>query len=199
MNTSAKVSLSVLAGFVLLIVFIVSSYFSYANKAVDFETHIENAVKDNKQQLGQYRLGVVEAVGALGLGADLQAKAVTDQIEARYGKGGSQAVMQWITENNQAGVGPTAIETIMRQIQAGRQGFTNSQTRLLDVCRGFDKLRRQPYSGFWVRMAGYPSADFLAVGGSDVQCRAVTSKGANKAFESGVEESLDIRSGAPDA
>ena len=88
---------------------------------------------------------------------------------------------------------------MMRNMKAGRQGFTEAQTRLLDVCRGFDRLRRQPYSGFWLRTAGYPSAEFLAVGGSDVQCRAVTSKGAQKAFDTGVEEALDIRSGKPDA
>ena len=198
MNTTAKVSLSILAVVVLLIVWVVSSLFGYSNDSVDFETRIEYGVEDNRQQLGQYRLSVAEAVGALGLGADLQAESVTSQIEARYGKGGSQAVMQWIQENNQAGVGPTAIESINRQIQAGRTDFAAAQKRLLDVCRGYERLQRRPYSGFWLRMTGYPSDAYNDDGGNGKLCRAVTSKGANKAFESGVEEALDLR-GTPDA
>lgn len=198
MNTTAKVSLSIGGIFIVFIIFLVSSYFGYSNDSVDFETRIEYGVEDNRQQLGQYRLSMVEATAALGLGADLQAESVTSQIEARYGKGGSQAVMQWIQENNHAGVGPTAIEAINRQIQAGRTDFAAAQKRLLDVCRGYERLQRRPYSGFWLRAAGYPSDAYNDDGGNGKLCRAVTSAGANSAFESGVEEALDLR-GKPEA
>ena len=63
MNTAAKTGITITAVFALFIVFLVSSYFGYANTAVDFETHIETAVEDNRQKLGQYRIGVAEAVG----------------------------------------------------------------------------------------------------------------------------------------
>ena len=124
---------------------------------------------------------------------------MTQQIEARYGAGGSKAVMQWITENNQAGVSQEQLVAINRQIQAGRQGFSGSQTRLLDVCRGYENLQRRPYSGMWMSITGYPSYEYNSEGGNGKLCRAVTSAGANKAFETGVEDALDIRSGAPDA
>jgi len=199
MNSAAKTGITVGAIIALIIFWFVSSYFSYSNTSVDYETRIETGVQDNKQTLGQYRLGVAEAVGTLGLGADLQAESVTKQIEARYGKGGSQAVMQWIQENNQAGVGQEVLAGINRQIQAGRQDFAAAQKRLLDICRGYQSLQRKPYSGFWLRLAGYPSAEYNDEGGNGKLCRAVTSAGANKAFESGVEDALDIRSGKPEA
>ena len=199
MSTGAKVGISLGVLFGLGVLFVVSSYFGYANKAVSFETNIETAVENNRQKLGQYRLGTVEAVGALGLGADLQAESVVPQIEARYGKGGSGAMMQWIKENNHAGVGPDAINMIMRKITAGRQGFSDAQERLLDVCRGYKKLQRQPYSGAWLSLAGYPSAEYSEEGGNGKLCRAVTSKGAKAAFETGEEKALDIRSGKPEA
>jgi hypothetical protein len=199
MSTGAKIGISFGAAFAVGIAFMIGSYFSYSNTAVAFETNIETAVDNNRQKLGQYRLGTAEAVGALGLGSDLQAESVTAQIEARYGEGGSQAMMQWITENNHAGVGPEAIQTIMRKITAGRQGFSDAQERLLDVCRGYKALQRQPYSGAWLRIAGYPSDEYSAEGGNGTLCRAVTSKGAKKAFETGEEEQMDIRSGKPEA
>ena len=199
MGTGAKVGISVAVLFGLGIVYFVGSYFSYSNTGVDFETNIEPAVENNRQKLGQYRLGTAEAVGALGLGSDLQADSVTAQIEARYGEGGSQAMMQWIKENNHAGVGPKAIQEIMRKITAGRQGFSDAQERLLDKCRGYKRLQRQPYSGWWLSFAGYPSDEYNEEGGNGKLCRAVTSKGAKKAFETGEEEALDIRSAKPEA
>ena len=48
-------------------------------------------------------------------------------------------------------------------------------------------------------ITGYPSYEYNSEGGNGKLCRAVTSAGANKAFETGVEDALDIRSGAPDA
>ena len=198
MSTGAKVGISMAVGFGLIFFWFVGSYFSYSNTAVSFETNIETAVENNRQKLGQYRLGTAEAVGVLGLGADLQGDSVAKQIEARYGEGGSGAMMQWIKENNHAGVGPEAIQTIMRKITAGRQGFSNAQERLLDVCRSYKALQRRPYSGTWLRIAGYPSAEYTEEGGNGKLCRAVTSKGAKKAFETGEEEALDIR-GKPEA
>lgn len=199
MGTGAKVGITLGALVVGGIIFLVASYFSYANSSVDYETRIETAVKTNKGALGQYRLGVTEMIGTLGLGADLQAEGVINQIEARYGSGGSQAAFQWIKENNIAGVDATVLEGINRKISAGRNDFQAAQERLLDVCRGYSKLQRQPYSGFWLRIAGYPSSEYNEEGGNGKLCRAITSKGAEKAFESGVEEALDIRSGKPDA
>ena len=199
MTTGAKVGLSALAGVVLLIVFIVASFFSYSNGAVDYETRIETAVATNKGALGQYRLGVTEMVGTLGLGADLNTDGAVKQIESRYGAGGSQAMMQWLQENNIAAVPQGTLDSIMRKIAAGRADFQGAQERLLDVCRGYKKLQRQPYSGFWLRLAGYPSSEYSEEGGNGKLCRAITSKGAEKAFETGVEDALDIRSGKPEA
>ena len=199
MSTGAKigVTLGVLVlGFVF---FIVASYFSYSNTAVDYETRIETTVQSNKGALGQYRLAVTEMVGTLGLGADMQAEGVIKQIEARYGEGGSKAMMQWITENNIAGVDATVLQSIQRKISAGRADFQAAQERLLDVCRAYKAYQRKPYSGAWLRMAGYPSAEYQDEGGNGKLCRAITSAGAERAFETGVEEALDIRSGKPDA
>lgn len=198
MNTAAKTGITFGAIFVVGIVWFISSYFGYSNDAVEFEVAVEAGVEDNRQQLGQYRISVVEATSVLGLGADLQAESVTKQIESRYGEGGSKAMMQWIQENNQAGVSQEVMAGIQRQIQAGRTDFAAAQKRLLDVCRGYKRLQRQPYSGFWLRLTGYPSDEYNDVGGNGTLCRAVTSAGAKNAFESGVEEALDLR-GKPDA
>ncbi len=199
MNTAAKTGITIGAVVAVGLLWFISSYFGYANDAVDFEVAVEAGVEDNRQQLGQYRISVVEATSVLGLGSDLQGDSVTKQIEARYGEGGSNAAMQWIKENNHAGVSQEVLVGINRQIQAGRTDFANAQKRLLDVCRGYKRLQRQPYSRFWLGVTGYPSDEYNDVGGNGTLCRAVTSAGAKSAFESGVEEALDLRSGKPDA
>ena len=186
MSTGAKVGLSALAGFILLIVFIVGSYFSYANTAVE----------NNKQTLGQYRLKITEMVGVAGLQADQFEQVFVKAIDARY-KNGMGQMMAWIQEQNpQLGTG--VYENIQRTMDAGRTDFQAAQTRLLDVCRGFKRLTRQPYSGFWVRAAGYPSPEFQDAGDIGKLCRAVTSQGAQEAFDTGVEKALDVR-GKPEA
>lgn len=196
MSTGAKVGITIGALFIAFIVFLVGSYFSYANTAVDYETRIEKGAEDNRQVLGQYRLKVTEQIGVAGLQADQFEQVYVKAIDARY-KNGMGQMMAWIKEQNPQ-LGTDVYTTIQRTMDAGRTDFAAAQTRLLDVCRGFSKLQRQPYSGFWVRLAGFPSAEFSEKGDMGKLCRAVTSAGAKEAFETGVEEALDVR-GEPKA
>lgn len=191
MTTGLKAGLTGLALFIGLGVFLVSSYFSYANTAVDYETRIEAARDNNQQILGQYRLKITEMIGVAGLQADQFEQVYVKAIEARY-KNGMGQMMAWIKEQNPQ-LGTKVYGNIQTEMAAGREKFSQAQTRILDVCRGYKKLRRQPYSGAWVSFAGYPSEEYTDAGGNDRLCRAVTSKGAKKAFEEGVEEAINVR------
>lgn len=199
MNSTAKTGITIDAFLIVVLVWFVGSYFSYANTAVDYETHIEYAVESVDDQKSQFRLSVVEAVQTIGFGADLNTNGAVAQIAARYGEGGSQAMMQWLTENNIAAVSQEALEGVRRQIDAGRQSLSQANKRLFDICRGYDTVKRRPYSGFWVRLAGYPSDTYKDKGGNEKLCTAILSNGAKKARETGIEDALDIRSGEPEA
>ncbi len=191
MTTGLKAGLTGLALFIGLGVFLISSYFSYANTAVDYETNIEAARDNNQQILGQYRLKITEMIGVAGLQADQFEQVYVKAIEARY-KNGMGQMMAWIKEQNPQ-LGTKVYGNIQTAMDAGRTKFTAAQTRILDVCRGYKKLRRQKYSGTWVSFAGYPSEEYTDAGGNDTLCRAVTSKGAKKAFDSGIEEAINVR------
>ncbi len=196
MTTGAKIGISIGALFLGLIVFIVGSYFSYANQGVDYETRIEAGVENNRQVLGQYRLKVSEMVGVAGLQADQFEQVFVKAIDARY-KNGMGQMMAWIQESNPQ-LGTEVYTNIQRAMEAGRTDFAAAQTRLIDVCRGYKAALRRPYSGFWMRAAGSPSPEFQDQGDIGKLCRAVTSQGAKEAFETGVEEALDVR-GKPEA
>ncbi len=196
MGTGAKVGITIGVLFLGLLVFLVGSYFSYANTAVDYETRIETGVENNRQVLGQYRLKVTEQIGVAGLQADQFEQVYVKAIDARY-KNGMGQMMAWIKEQNPQ-LGTEVYTTIQRTMDAGRTDFAAAQTRLLDVCRGYKRLQRQPYSGFWLNVAGKPSAEYQEEGGNGKLCRAVTSQGAKEAFETGVEEAIDVR-GEPKA
>lgn len=191
LSVGAMVGLTVAALLVGGIVFIVSSYFSYANEAVDYETRIERGVEDNKQILGQYRIKVREMAQVADMQAEDFEKVFVKAIDARY-KNGMGQMMAWIKEQNPQ-LGTEVYTNLQRAMDAGRSDFTAAQTRLLDVCRGYSKLQRQPYSGFWVRVTGHPSTEFSDKGDMGKLCRAVTSAGAQEAFESGVEEPVKLR------
>ena len=191
MTTGLKAGLTGLALFIGLGIFLASSYFSYANTAVDYETRIEAARDNNRQILGQYRLKISEMIGVAGLQADQFEQVYVKAINARY-KNGMGQMMAWIKEQNPQ-LGTKVYGNIQTAMDAGRTKFETAQTRILDVCRGYKKLRRQKYSGAWVSFAGYPSEEYTDAGGNDKLCRAVTSKGANKAFDSGIEEAIDVR------
>ena len=189
MGTGAKVGIMAGVAFGGLVLFVVMSYFGYANTSVDYETQIEFRVENNQQILGQGRLKVTEIASVTGLQAS-QVSDVWGKVMAGRYKDGAGGMMLWIKEQN-PNLGPEVYQTLQREIGAFRDKFTAEQTKTGDICRGYSKLRRQPYSGFWVRASGYPSAEYEAAGGKKL-CRLVTSKEAKEAFDTGVDTAIDF-------
>ena len=79
-------------------------------------------------------------------------------MQGRYGQNGSEAVVQWIQEQNVT-VDSEMYRDISRVVQSGRQDFANAQNRVIDVKRSYQTNLGGLWSGFWLNVAGYPKID----------------------------------------
>jgi hypothetical protein len=106
-------------------------------------------------------------------------------MEGRYGENGSQAVFQWIQEQN-----PQLNNEIYTRLQvsmeSGRKDFEVAQTTLIDQKRSYETELGFVWRGFWLRLAGYPKIDLD-------KYNAITNNYATEAFDTGVENGLTIR------
>lgn len=85
---------------------------------------------------------------------DLQ-EIVTSEIQGKYGKEGSKATVQFLTDRNIT-LPPNLYSEITQQIKAFRAKFEANQTRMIDVSRSYTTSLGNLWQGIWLRIAGYP-------------------------------------------
>lgn len=168
------------------------TYTSNFNKAVEFETTIEAQWDENRNVLSATTTRVMEMAQVNEMYRDDLKEIVEATFQGRYGDDGSDAAWQWIQEQNPQ-VDSSLYTNLQATIEAGRNEFKTSQTRLIDHRRQYQTALRKNIpivgTGWWMRMAGFPSEDFdfdkydILVEGS-VQDR----------FDNGEDQVLDIRS-----
>lgn len=165
---------------------IASVAISANNTANVYEQNIIAQHQQSENVLGQYAPKLAEQIGV----TKLQANAVKDIFNSantsRYGKDGSQANMQWITEQN-PNFDQSNYHLVLETIEAGRNDFQNQQKTKIDQVREYRTALGQFPSGFVMKIMGWPSEDFFARYGE-----IVVSDHAAKAFETGRDNGLDI-------
>lgn len=158
------------------------SNFNYGNRA---ERTIEAEYENLSNVLGQYSLRIKEAAQIPSMQTEDLAQLFTGSLDARYGADGSQAAMQWIREQN-PNLDQSTYLQLQQMIEAGRNKFENHQTKFLDTKREYETQLGYFWTGTWLSIAGYPTIDL-----DDMNI--VTSQYANDAFETGIEEGLELR------
>lgn len=179
MSGGAMIALAIVAFMVLVVMTAIGSYVSYANMGNRLEVALKAKKEDNKNIFGQYGQKVLEVAQVPGMARDDLVKVTTAAIEGRYGPNGSQAVFQMIREVN-----PTIDGALYRQIQqvieAGRNEFQNGQKGQIDQLRNYETLLGNVWSGFWLRLAGYPKTDLS-------QFKIITTDRADEVYQRGKE------------
>jgi len=102
-------------------------------------------------------------------------------MEGRYGANGSQAVFQWIQENN-LNFDSSIYTRIQDTIVGGRKDFEVGQRRMLDIRQGYEAQLNFAWRGLWLRIAGYPKLDLS-------QYVPVITQRTSTTFERGMEDS----------
>lgn len=163
----------------------IANWVSYSNFGNEQEQTINASYENNKNILGQYSLKVKEAAKVSDKYSDALTKVIEGALTARYGDEGSQAAMQWITEQN-PNMDAQVFIKIQQIIESGRNEFQVSQTSLLDKCRIYKTNLGYVWGGFWLKLAGYPKD------GLEKRCTAITSDYAKDAFNTGVEKGVEF-------
>lgn len=156
------------------------SYISAYNYGNRTEQLLIAAQTDNKNILAQYGQKVMEVAQVPTMYADDVQRVTREAIEGRYGENGSQAMFQWLQEQNPQ-LDPSLYKQIQQVIEAGRTNFENGQRRQIDIRRQYQTELGSFWSGIWLRIAGYPKinlADF------DI----VSTARADRAFETKQED-----------
>lgn len=161
------------------------SYISAYNTGNRMERAIVATDENNRNILAQYGNRVAEAAQVPSMQRDDLTTVVTAALEGRYGDDGSRAVFQWIQEQNPT-VDPTVYVQLQRMIESGRIEFATAQTKLVDQKRIYETALGSFWQGTWMSVAGYPKIDLA-------EYQIVSTARADAAFETGVEEPMQLR------
>jgi len=182
MKTGLLISGVVLAG---MIGIGAVSYVSAYNTANRMERTIVATDENNRNVLAQYGNRVAEAAQIPAMQRDDLSAVVTAALEGRYGDDGSQAVFQWIQEQNPQ-IDSTVYVQLQRMIEAGRIEFAAAQTKMVDQKRIYETSLGSFWQGTWMSVAGYPRINL-----DDYQI--VSTARADEAFRTGIEEPMQLR------
>lgn len=155
---SGVVGIAILVVLFMTIGYVITSYFSYANRGAIMENNLITKQDDNKNTMATYSNKIQEIAKAAKLGVEAQQKLITMANNARYGTDGSKAVMQWIQEQN-PNVDTQLYKKLQDTIDSERTRFETEQRIMLDIRKTYQIELDKPYSGFWLKLAGYPKVN----------------------------------------
>lgn len=180
--TAVFITLGIVAALAGLVIMV---FVGANNSANAFDQKVKYEHANNVQILASYGTKVVEAAQVPGMARDDILKVAEAAFRGRYGAEGSKAVFQAITEQNPT-VDPALYTKLQQIIEAGRNEFQASQTRLLDVKRSYETALGSFPQGFIMKALGYPKVPLD-------KYNVVTSDRAEKAFETGREAPIQLR------
>lgn len=173
-----------------LIVFAAGSWISAANAGAEQEAGLIATLDNNKQILATYSNTIGEMAQIPAMQRDNLVTVLDAAFQGRYGPDGSQAVFQMINENYPGTLDNALYQNIQNAIVSGRTDFRQNQTVLLDKKRVYTVMLNKPWSGFWLKMAGYPKTDLSKI-------IAVTNSHSDAAFAKGQDNGLTIGNPPP--
>ena len=180
-NGSALVVLLVLGAIAAVVVGSYITNFNYGNRV---ERQIEATHTDNRNVLAQYSTRIIEMAQVPDMYKEDVMEIYEGALTGRYGENGSQAMFQFLQEQNPQ-IDASLYTNIQQSMEAGRNQFQNSQTRLIDLKRGYETRLGSFYSGFWLNVAGYPRIDLN-------DFNIVVNDHSNEAFETGIDNGIVI-------
>ena len=170
---------------------LVASYVTNANYGNRAERTLEATWEDNENILAQYSLKITEIAQVPAIYRDDVKDIYTEVLAGRYGDNGSQAMFQFLKEQNPQ-IDASLYTNIQQAMEAGRNEFRVAQTRLVDQKRVYVTNLGYVWKGMWLNVAGYPKLNVGFDGGPD-DFEIITSEYAIDAFETGVDKGITLR------
>ena len=175
-----------LAIIILGAIVLTTSYFGWANTGVDYERDIRKMVSANEIEYNRFTRTVVESLGV----ANQYKKGLTEVIEAglqgRYADKGAGGSLATAIKEAYPTIPQDMFLTVQRQIEAGRMNFADEQRRLVDAVENYKGATQRPWSGMWLRYAGYPTINF-----DEPKYNPIVSSQTKESFTTG-EDSFEL-------
>lgn len=185
--------IALVAVIVLIVVIALAFGFSYVgaiNYGASVEAQLKATKENNENILAQYGQKLTESVQVPEMARDDLVKTLQAAIQGRYGADGAKAAVLMVKEQN-LGTDPQLYRKIQQLIEAGRDEFKQSQTKMVDVKRNYETSLNQFPRGTFLRMAGYPKLDLA-------EFKIVTTDYASEAFRTGKEKGpIQLRAKVP--
>jgi hypothetical protein len=135
--------------------------FKYHDLAVDSEVNIEKQRESILNHITSHSNKIMEMAQVPAMAAKQVTKMYTDVMKGRYGKDGSKAMFQMLTEQN-----PTLDQGIFKEIQremaGGRDKIANYSDRMIELNKVYKQHLKRKWSGWWIAHEGYPDAEYVA-------------------------------------
>ena len=177
--------IGIIAVFLLSVVFGVSQYIVYKNRAVGIESKLVATLEDSKATLNNTTNKIREMAQVPEMYKNDLYGLVEKTFAGRYGQDGSKAVFQFIQENN-LNLDAQLYRNIQAVIESGRNEFLMTQKVMIDVKRTYVTQLEYVYSGFWMGVAGYPRVDLD-------KFKPLASEEVDTKFETGKDEAIKLR------
>jgi hypothetical protein len=154
------------------------------NTGVRTENSIVAQYEQNQNNMSQYSNKVMEMVQVPDMYKNDYKEVLTGAIQGTYGKDGAKQAMLWLKERN-IDFDSSLYVKIQDAVSIGRDKFENEQKKLIDRQRAYEDMLGTVPKGVILGVFGFPTDKM-----DDI--KVVKSDYSNKAFESGVENGLNI-------
>jgi len=168
-----------------IVLTVVTSYITAFNKGVGFESNIAKYHDSSKNTLSAYTLSIQEMAQVPEMYIDDLERVIQATFEGRYGADGSQAMFQWIQEQNLQ-VDSSLYTQIQTTMRSGREEFRIAQDRKIDACRDYEFASRSFWTGTFMGMAGFNYRNMAS------ECVIVLDQRTIDTFDTGIAEPITL-------
>jgi hypothetical protein len=186
MSKTLAIGLSAVGVIVFVLFFLLFGYIGFGNTANGFETDIKAKYTDNKNVYDNGWKRVKELAQVPDMQVEGLQKLYDATMKGRYGANGSQAVLQFITEQNPA-LDQSTYRAIQQNIESFRLEFQANQTRLISIKQQYERFLTATTGGrFYNMIGGYPRIDLS-------QFDIVTSEKTEEDFKNKKSDPIQLR------
>ena len=162
---------------------IVNSYYQLGNNS---EKTIESLYAKSESTLSNFTTEILELTQVTGKYKEDLSQIIKESLQGRYGENGSQAVFQFLKEQN-LNLDSNLYLNLQNRIIAGRSEFKNSQEKILDVCKQYKIELDGLFSGPVLRIFKYPKIDLKEY------CTIVSDEQTKETFKTKIQKPIQLK------